>query len=187
MRIIAGKFRGRRLKGPKGLDLRPTSDRLRETLFNVLAPWIEGAVFLDLFAGTGAVGLEALSRGAREVVFVDSSPWANRLIRENIALCSVQSGHRIVASDVFTAVRWLARERVRADIAFADPPYDWGPYGDLVETLFETGVAAAGSRIVVEHHRKAAVPESGRNYRRVRTLEQGDHCLSFYLQVVGDG
>ena len=180
MRIIAGSFRGRRLKGPKGTNLRPTSDRLRETLFNILGAALGDAVFLDVFAGTGAVGLEALSRGARQAVFIESSPEGNRLIRENLMLCGVAGGYRRIDSDVFTALRALARERFRADVTFLDPPYRWQPWEDLIGTLFRAGLAGAGTTVVLEHHRKAAVPASGPGFRRVRTVEQGEEWLSFF-------
>jgi len=105
MRIISGQFRGRKLRGPRNLSLRPTSDRLKETLFNILARSIRDSVLLDVFAGTGAIGLEALSREAREVVFIESSPAACRLIRHNVDLCGITRGYRIIQSDVFTALR----------------------------------------------------------------------------------
>lgn len=180
MRIISGKFRGRRLKSPRGADLRPTSDRLKETLFNILGPEISGSVFLDVFAGTGAIGLEALSRGARAAVFIESNREAAKLIRQNLELCGIASDFRILVGDVFTLLRTLARESFNADIAVLDPPYHWGPYRDLLETLFRTGIARAGSRVVIEHHRKAALPPAGDGFRCVRVVRQSDKCLSFY-------
>ncbi len=180
MRIISGRFRGRRLKGPRGTDLRPTSDRLKESLFNIIGLSVSGSIVADIFAGTGAIGLEALSRNAEEVVFIESNREAAQLIRQNAALCGVASGYRILQADVFTSLRTLAREGFTADIAFLDPPYHWGPYEDLIETLFSAGIAGSGSRVVVEHHRKAALPESGPGFRLVRTVRQSDKCLSFY-------
>ncbi len=181
MRIISGKFRGKRLQGPRNTGLRPTSDRLKESLFNILGPDVQGASVLDAFAGTGAIGLEALSRGAREVVFIDSSRDALRLIRKNLELCDLTSGYRILQEDVFTSMRALARTGFHADIAFLDPPYHWGPYRDLIGTLFRSGIASAGSRVVLEHHSKAVVPEAETDFRCVRTVRQGDKSLSFYL------
>jgi 16S rRNA (guanine966-N2)-methyltransferase len=184
MRIISGKFRGRRLRGPRGLALRPTSDRLKETLFNILAPEIVGARFLDVFAGTGSIGLEAISRGAREVVFIESSHEAVQLIRQNLELCGITSGFRILPGDVFQSLRTVAREGFEAEVAFMDPPYHWGPYGDLLETMFVSGIAPPGSRVVVEHHRKSPLPESGAGFRCVRTVRQSDKCLSFYQSSI---
>ncbi len=181
MRIISGTFRRKRLQGPRHADLRPTSDRLKESLFNILGPDVQGAGFLDAFAGTGAIGLEALSRGAREVVFIDSSREAVRLIRQNLELCAVTTGYQILQEDVFTSLRALARSGFRADIAFLDPPYHWGPYRDLIVTLFHSGIAADRCRVILEHHSKAGVPESGAGFCCVRTVRQSDKCLSFYL------
>jgi 16S rRNA (guanine966-N2)-methyltransferase len=185
MRIISGKFRGRRLKSPRGTDLRPTSDRLKETLFNILGPGVQGATVLDVFAGTGAIGLEALSRGAREVLFVESNKEAVELIHQNILLCGVTSGYRIIQGDVFTSLRTLVRASFTADTVFLDPPYCWGPYCDLLATLVQGGIARVGSQVIIEHHRKAALPESGSGYRRARLVRQSDKCLTFF-QITHD-
>lgn len=180
MRVIAGKYRGRRLSGPQGLEIRPTGDRLKESLFNILAPLIPGAVVLDAFGGTGAIGIEALSRGAREVVFIEKSPAGSRLIRRNLDACAVADGARIVEQDVFTALRFLARQGFAADILYFDPPYDWEPYGDLLALAFGRGLARAGACVIVEHRRRTPPPEAGDGFARTRLVRQGDHCLSFY-------
>ena len=180
MRIISGKYRGRKLLGPSGLDLRPTGDRLKESLFNILGSGVNGAVVLDVFAGSGAIGIEALSRGARQAVFIESAASACRLIRRNAELCGIATGYRIVQQDVFKALRSLAREGFKANIVFFDPPYDFEPYGDLLEITFTRGLLAQPARVVIEHHRKADIPESGAGFRRSRIIRQGDHCLSFY-------
>ncbi len=180
MRVIAGAFRGRKLKGPRGTDLRPTGDRLKETLFDILGSTVVGAVVLDAFGGTGAIGIEALSRGAREVVFVESTAEGNRLIRANMELCGIENGYRILLQDVFTAMRFLARQEFKANIVFFDPPYSWKPYHDLLQITFTPGLLMQPSRVVIEHHRKAAIPESGIRYQRNRIVRQGDQCLSFY-------
>ncbi len=184
MRIISGEYKGRRLLGPRGVELRPTSDRLKETLFNIIGPGIAGSILLDVFAGTGAIGLEALSRHAREAVFIESDREAVRLVRRNVEHCGITSGYRILQGDVFTSFRELAREGFTADIAFLDPPYNWGPYEDLISTLSRTRIVRAGSLVVVEHHRKAALPESGPGFRRTRVVKQSDKCLSFYQMTV---
>ncbi len=127
MRVIAGKFRSRPLHSLRGIDLRPTSDRLRETLFNVLAAGnptaLEGKIWLDLFAGTGAVGIEALSRGAAQVYFVESSIPAAGLIQRNLDSLGVESGFEVVRDEVARALRKLAARNVIADFVFLDPPY----------------------------------------------------------------
>lgn len=180
MKIISGKYRGRKLSGPSGLELRPTGDRLKETLFNVFGSGVNGAVVLDAFGGSGAIGIEALSRGARQAVFIEIAATACRLIRRNAERCGIGSGYRIIQQDAFMALRALAREGFKANIVFFDPPYDFEPYGDLLEITFTRGLLAQPARVVVEHHRKAVLPESGKGYRRSRIIRQGDHCLSFF-------
>ncbi len=180
MRVISGTYKGRRLKGPDGLELRPTGDRLKETLFNILGPRIAGAVVLDVFGGTGAIGIEALSRGATEVVFIENSPAAHRLIQNNLKLCKIETGYRILKEDAFTALRSLARRGFKAGFAFFDPPYDWTPYRDLLEITFSRELLPDDGLAIIEHYRKASLPESGDGFRRSRVVRQGDHCLSFY-------
>ena len=180
MRIISGNFRGRVLRGPKGESVRPTGDRLRETLFNILGAGVRDAVLLDVFAGSGAVGLEAISRGAREVTFIEREPAARRLIQENLELCGVRTGCRVLQQDAFKALRSLGREGFKPDIVFLDPPYDWKPYRDLLEIIFKQGLARPDSRVIIEHRRGAALPLSGEGYQRIRLARQGNHCLSFY-------
>ncbi len=180
MRVISGKYKGRRLKGPDGMELRPTGDRLKESLFNILRPNIAGAVLLDAFGGTGAIGIEALSRGAKEAVFIENTSAGCRLIGKNLELCGIQTGYRILQEDIFASMRSLARQGFKANIAFFDPPYDWKPYADLLKIVFQRDLLLQPSCVVIEHHRKASLPESGDGYRRSRMVRQGDHCLSFY-------
>jgi 16S rRNA (guanine966-N2)-methyltransferase len=180
MRVISGKFKGRRLKGPKETGLRPTGDRLKETLFNILGPGVADTIVLDVFAGAGAIGIEAISRGAGEVVFIENGAEGRRLIRENLERCGVERSYLIIEQDVFMALRALARRQFKADIVFFDPPYDWKPYRDLLDILFKKGLVTGSSCIVIEHHRKADLPETADEYIRSRVVRQGDHCLSFY-------
>ena len=182
MRVITGKYRGRRLKGPEGLEMRPTGDRLKESLFGILSPALSDAVVLDCFSGTGAIGIEALSRGARQVVFIESSRVSCRLIRSNLKLCGIASGARLIQEDVFGALRDLGRKGFQADVIFFDPPYDFQPYKDLLDIVYSRGLAAPSAPVVIEHRRKAALPEEGQNYRLARVTRQGDQCLSFYSE-----
>jgi 16S rRNA (guanine966-N2)-methyltransferase len=172
MRVIAGEFRSRRLKTLPGLATRPTPDRLRETLFNVLAPVIEGCVFLDAYAGTGAVGIEALSRGARRCVFVEKNRAAVDVIRENLATLGLAN-----RTEVYTGKAIAVLERVPADIVFLDPPYELEKEYDA--TLDALGTSA--NKLVIAQHssRTALQPEYG-CLRRYRVLKQGDNSLSFY-------
>jgi 16S rRNA (guanine(966)-N(2))-methyltransferase RsmD len=179
MRIIAGTLRGRTLRGPRGLAIRPTGDRLKQTLFDILGARMPDSIFLDVFAGTGSIGIEAISRGAREVVFIESGAEALRLVRQNLELCGIEEGYRLLREDVFPALRRLAREGFAPDTAYFDPPYDWKPYRDLLDLLFHPRMTASAVG-VIEHLRKSPVPESGKRYTRFRTVVQGDKCLSFY-------
>ena len=180
MRVIAGRFRRRRLKGTPPPGIRPTSDKLRETLFNVLGPRVEGASFLDAYAGTGGVGIEAISRGARLVYFVDQSPKAGAVIRENLKSLGVSEGFRVMEMKVSTALDVCVREHTVFDIAFLDPPYER-------EDLYTNDLEFFGSRpllkdgiLVIEHSKRLKLPEAAGSLERFRVILQGDSGLSFY-------
>jgi 16S rRNA (guanine(966)-N(2))-methyltransferase RsmD len=187
MRIIAGEYRSRTLEAPAGLATRPTSDRLRETLFNVLAPRMEGAVFLDLYAGSGAVGMEALSRGAASVDFVERAPAAVAVLRGNLARLGITKGFRVHTGGVGSWLRKFAKSsgvgpRTAFDLVFLDPPYEaveeyaatLGLLGGSVDLL------APGALVIAEHRRKERLGERYGELERTRLLEQGDAALSFY-------
>ena len=180
MRIIAGSLRSRTLEAPPGLATRPTSDRLRETLFNVLAPRIEGASFLDLYAGSGAVGLEALSRGAAQVAFVERAPAALKVLRANLDKLGLRSGFHIHAAAVGP---WLRRESAGPgfDLVFLDPPYDAAQeYASTLTLLGAGGALRRGALVVAEHRRKERLEDRYGSLERTRLLERGDASLSFY-------
>jgi 16S rRNA (guanine(966)-N(2))-methyltransferase RsmD len=182
MRIIAGSYRSRTLEAPAGLATRPTSDRLRETLFNVLAPQIKGAAFLDLYAGSGAVGIEALSRGAASVEFVERSPAALKVLRANLARLGVTAGFRIHAGSVGAVLRRM-RPVKAFDLVFLDPPYDAAAeYAATLGLLGSNmvGVLAAGAQVIAEHRKKERFEDRYGELVRTRLLEQGDAALSFY-------
>jgi 16S rRNA (guanine966-N2)-methyltransferase len=183
MRVIGGTYRSRRVIAPRGLATRPTSDRLRETLFNVLAPRIEGAVFADLFAGSGAVGIEALSRCASLVYFVDHAAPAVAAIRDNLATLGIRSGFRIESSSVFSALRRLSDSPEHCGIVFLDPPY--AASEDYTRTLTYIGglgdsLLSPDGIVIAEHSRKTPLEASYGPLQRYRVLEQGDAGLSFY-------
>lgn len=185
MRVIAGKYRSRALRSLPGMEIRPTSDRLRETLFNVLTAGnpcaLEGGVWLDLFAGTGAVGIEALSRGAKDVYFVESAPAAADLIRSNLASLDISQGAHIVADDLSRSLWRLAKQRVAADVAFLDPPYRMREaYRETLLALADSSLIWAMSVVIAEHEKKFDPGEEFGSLRRFRKLVQGDAALSFY-------
>lgn len=181
MRVIAGKFRSRTLRSLKGQALRPTSDRLRETLFNILGARVEGSVFVDLYAGTGAVGIEALSRGARHVIFMEHHAPAVSLIRRNLESLEINSGAEILNRDVVRGLERLLARRVHADFVFLDPPYAADEeYERTLEFLGDSRLPAPEGCVIVERLRKRELGPRFGALERVRVVEQGDAALDFY-------
>jgi 16S rRNA (guanine966-N2)-methyltransferase len=183
MRIIAGTYRSRPLQAPPGLATRPTSDRLRETLFNVLTPRIAGARFLDLYAGSGAVGLEGLSRGAARVVFVERSQAALKVLRANLERLGIDTGFRVEPQSVAEFLRGPRTGAMEFDVVFLDPP--WDAEAEYERTLGLLGESvgdwlAEGTLLIAEHRRKAKLEDAYGALHRTRLLEQGDAALSFY-------
>jgi 16S rRNA (guanine966-N2)-methyltransferase len=174
VRIIAGKYKGRRLKAPTWDGLRPTSDKLRETLFNILAPRIEGARVLDGYAGTGAVGIEALSRGAGHVTFVEKDRRAVRLIEENLAGCGVNADYTIEARDLIAALR--QRAGAAFDVIWLDPPYD---STDVGAALAAAAAAVAPAGLIVLERATRREPDVPPSLARVRDVKSGDSTLTF--------
>lgn len=181
MRVIAGKYRSRRLTAPQGMETRPTSDRLRETLFNVIGPAVEDSVWLDLFAGSGAVGIEALSRGARSVYSVESAARAARAIRSNLALLKIEDGFELIERDVALALRMLDSQAVACDFCFLDPPYrERGDYEQVLGFLSQSRLLMPESLVIAEHDKHFDPGETFGSLRRARILRHGDAVLSFY-------
>jgi len=185
MRIIAGTYRSRPLKSLQGMNVRPTSDRLRETLFNVIAASrpsaVEDTVWLDVFAGTGAVGIEALSRGARQVYFVESSRKAATVIRDNLHSLGIEEGFEVVERDADTALKLLDAEAVRCDYCFLDPPYHMeSAYDQTLGVLSQSQLLRPESVVIAEHDVKFDPGDRFGALVRFRKLEQGDSGLSFY-------
>jgi len=177
MRVIAGSLKGRRLKAPEWDGLRPTSDRLRETLFNILAPRVAGARVLDGYAGTGALGIEAMSRGAASVAFVERDRRAQQLIVENLAHCDLTSGCVIIRASVARAIDDLTHAHDSFDLILLDPPYD-----ETVDSVVDSAGALLAPRgvLVLEHARRRPSPMSAGRLARTRQLVAGDSALSFY-------
>ncbi len=172
MRIIAGEFRSRKLKALPGLETRPTPDRLRETLFNILAPRIDGVTFLDAYAGTGAVGIEALSRGAAQAIFIEKNRAAVEIIRDNLRTLGLEN-----RAEVFTGKASWVLERLAADIVFLDPPYDLDR--EYLQTLELLGGRGKGL-VIVQHASRFSLAGEYGTLRRTRVVKQGDNSLSFY-------
>ena len=183
MRIIAGEFKGRRLDAPDWTGLRPTSDKLRETLFNILGPSIRGARVLDGYAGTGAVGIEALSRGAAHVTFVETDPRAVRLIAANLERCGIKSRHAIIPAWFAGADRRVGEAPF--DVLFLDPPYG---ATELAHALAAAEpLAGEATLVVIEHAKRDPAPDQCGALTRTRVVTSGDSALAFYRRAASAG
>lgn len=181
MRIIAGKFRSQLLTAPKGWETRPTSDRLRETLFNVLAPCIQGAVFADLFAGTGAVGIEAISRGARAVYFAENARPPLKALLANLERFGLPSEAVVEPAGTLPLLRKLAKQKALLDLVFLDPPYnESSAYQETLTLLGELPILAADAVVVAEHARRSTLADVFGHLNKYRVLVQGDASLTFF-------
>lgn len=176
MRVIGGRFKGRRLEGPADRRIRPTSDKLRETLFNILAGRVDGACVLDGFAGTGALGIEALSRGAAEVTFVEQTRHGMDLIGKNLERCGLRGGYTMVRAPMDEAIERLPGRRF--DLVLLDPPYAHADPGDLLRRVGE--LLTDAGRLVIEHARRDAMPATAGRLVRSRLVTSGDSALTFY-------
>jgi 16S rRNA (guanine(966)-N(2))-methyltransferase RsmD len=181
MRIIAGAFRGRLLHAPKGNRIRPTIDRVRESIFNIIAAEVADAKVLDLFAGTGAMGLEALSRGAQFCCFVDQGEEAVRLIRENLQLCAAQGSSRIIQASAASAIRRLGSENELFDLIFMDPPYGKGLIEKNLQLIGD--VARNDALVIAEQHVKDEPPKVSGIWQKGRERRYGDTLISVYSKL----
>lgn len=173
MRVIAGEFRSRRLKSIPGLATRPTPDRLRETLFNILGAQVAGAVFLDAYAGTGAVGIEALSRGAARAIFIERAKAAARVLRENLASLGIESRALVAIGAAASLIAGYG-----AGIVFLDPPYDReSEYEEVLKLLGES----PRELVVAQHSVRLRLADKYGALERTRVVKQGDNALSFYV------
>ena len=182
MRVVAGRQKGRRLKKPEGQDLRPTPARVREALLSILAHRTQGARVLDLYAGTGALGLESLSRGAHQVVFVDNHVVSARILRENVTRCGYDERCVVVTQDVetFLASPPSLDEPPVFDIVFADPPYHTTDLARVLERLSLSGKIASQGIVILEHFFKHPGPDRIGTLTQTRQSRYGDTVLTFY-------
>ena len=184
MRVIAGIYRSRPLVSPKGMGTRPTSDRLRETLFNVLAPRIAGSRFVDLYAGTGAVGIEAMSRGAEHVWFAEKAALAIAAMQANLSALKIVGGYTLESRGVGAMLERLGKLSQPVDIVFLDPPYEAeAEYAGTLNFLGSgrgRGVLAADAVVIAEHGSKAKLADRYGALEQIRRIKQGDAALSFF-------
>jgi 16S rRNA (guanine(966)-N(2))-methyltransferase RsmD len=186
VRLTGGEARGRRIRGPGSLSIRPTSDRVREALFDVLGARVEGCAFLDVCAGSGAVGIEALSRGARHAVFLERDPRALRLIRDNLRTAIWRGTHEIIPGDAGRCLALLAARGARFQVVFLDPPYDAPRIDALIAAIGR--LLDPGGVLVVEHRSRGGIDlaaEAG-PLRRRRTYRHGDTSLTLLAAVPGE-
>ncbi len=180
VRVIAGSAKGRPLVAPKGQAARPTLQHVKESVFNILAARLSGAAALDLFAGTGSLGIEALSRGASECVFVDSDFRCIRTIERNLQATELSDRARVYRMDVYRAVDMLGRLGLRFDLVFADPPYEQGHELALLLRLSDGDLLAPDGTVILEHSRRTETPEAIGRLVRGSVREYGDTCVSLY-------
>ena len=181
MRIIAGKFRSQPLMAPKGWDTRPTSDRLRETLFNVLAPRIQGAVFADLFAGTGAVGIEALSRGASHVYFAENAKPPLNALLGNLDRFALHAEATVEQAGTLPLLRRLVRQNILLDLVFLDPPYsDDFAYRNTLEFLGRQPILVTNAIVIAEHSRRLPLLKAFGHLSQYRVTTHGEASLTFF-------
>ena len=176
MRVITGTARGRKLREPKDQSIRPTTDMVKEAIFSIVQFDVPGRRVLDLFAGTGQLGIEALSRGARECVFVDSSPASLQLVRQNLSICGFEG--TVVRSDALSFLRRCGR----FDLVFIDPPYHGGLYRDIMEAIFSFDILNEGGIILVESMRGESMPAAVPPYVMGKTYHYGKVALTMYTR-----
>ncbi len=180
VRVIGGEYRGRKLRAPAGLTTRPTADRVREALFSIIAARVEGARFLDGYAGTGAVGIEALSRGARRCVFIESDRAAARILEENVASVAAGDRARIITSPFSTTVRALAAEEGAFDLVFLDPPFGAGEILRALRLVATGSLLAPAGLVVAQHDSMLELPAAEGPIERRRSCRYGSSRLSFF-------
>ena len=181
MRVIAGKFRSRKLHAPAGMEVRPTSDRMRESLFNVVAPFTPDSIWIDAFSGSGAVGIEALSRGARYVYFLEAEKKAVRAIRDNFDALGIDSDFELLQGNAVASLHSLDARGIECDICFLDPPYSaHGAYAQALRVLSDSALLKESSMVIAEHDKHFDPGPSHGRLHRHRELKQGDAVLSFY-------
>ena len=176
MRVITGTARGRRLKTPENFDIRPTTDNVKESVFNIIQFDIEGRRVLDLFAGTGQLGIECLSRGAAEAVFIDENTAAVKIVKENLKTCGFTAA--VLQQDALSYLRHCGR----FDLVFVDPPYDSGLYESVLETINSVDILSDGGIILCESRREKTLPDMRVPYRKKKEYNYGRVKLTVYIK-----
>ena len=176
MRVITGTARGRRLRTPENYDIRPTTDNVKESVFNIIQFDIEGRRVLDLFAGTGQLGIECLSRGAAEAVFIDENTAAVKIVKENLKTCGFTAA--VLQQDALSYLRHCGK----FDLIFVDPPYDSGLYESVLETINSVDILSDGGIILCESRREKTLPDMCAPYRKKKEYNYGRVKLTVYIK-----
>lgn len=180
MKIVAGKNRGNKLKSPKGLSIRPTSQKVREALFDIIGTPIQGASFLDLFAGTGAVGIEALSRGVKKVVFIEKELKCVKIIKENLKKTKNCQNAAVYKMDYLSGLKLLAKKNCLLDYIFLDPPYNMGLANISLSEISKLPILNKNSFVIAQHYKREAVKDKLNNLKLFKQKIYGECCLSFF-------
>lgn len=183
MRIIAGDAKGRRIITPTGRNIRPTADRVKESLFNILGEKVPDSLVLDLFAGTGNLGLESLSRGAKLSIFIDFNKESIRIINENIKLLKYEGASEVYHNDAYGALNILAKRKMKFDIIFVDPPYHKDIVPAVIHKISELDLIDTAGIIAVEHDVNDRLPDSISNMTSCKSSTYGDTMLTFYRMI----
>jgi RNA methyltransferase, RsmD family len=187
LRVISGIAKGKRLKAPTGLNTRPITDMIKEALFNVLGSRVMGARFLDLFAGSGSVGIEALSRGAHKVIFVDYSNEAVKIVKENIDNCKFSDGYQILRNDVFKALGLLERQNARFDLIYVDPPFtNEKIFNEVMVAIDAIDILEPDGIIIIRAPRRKEMPVMFNGLNKYRSSHYGESSLHYYCRCEED-
>ncbi|NLB79036.1 MAG: 16S rRNA (guanine(966)-N(2))-methyltransferase RsmD [Clostridiaceae bacterium] len=184
LRVIGGTAKGVPLKTPDTKNTRPTLDRTKESLFNILMPYISGTLVLDLFSGSGSLGIEVLSRGAKEAVFVDQSKNCRDIIIENLRKTRMEERSKVMTLDVIKAIKTLSDQKLKFDIIFLDPPYNMNFIAKTIQNIDEFDIIAEEGILACEHHVDENAPERVGSLTKVRTKVYGETLYSFYLREI---
>jgi 16S rRNA (guanine(966)-N(2))-methyltransferase RsmD len=182
MRIIGGEFRGRKIKQPESADIRPTKDRIREAVFNMIAVSVPGAKILDLFSGSGAYGLEALSRGARKAVFVEKGKEGSEVIKENIRVLGVENKAEVVMADAFGFLEGIQGREEAFDLVFADPPFGKNLAKKTLIKVNHYDILNHSGTLIIEHHEDELLPRSEGDFSVLKEKTYGNIIISIYLK-----
>lgn len=185
VRIIAGAAKGRALKAVPGTNTRPTTDKVKEAIFSMIGPFFDGGIALDLFAGTGGLGLEAWSRGAEKVIFVDKDKISVDIIRHNVRAAGAESDAEIYRNDADRALKALAKRGISFSLVFLDPPYRMTDMNEWMSELAEKGMLEPDATIMVEHDASVAYSDNIPGFHQIRSAKYGDTAVTIYRYIEG--